>query len=141
MVTLDETLFIQIVNIIILMFLLNAVLYKPVLKVLKDRAKKIRGLKGEIVEFDQKARARQDDVDAKMREASKKAKAALDSARAEAKEAGERELNAIKTSTEDDKEKQLAEIKKQVDAAAKDLKANLDGFASDMAGKILGRSL
>jgi len=141
MVTLDETLFFQIGNIIILMFLLNAVLYKPVLKIMKDRAEKIKGLKGEIVEFDQKARARQDEVDAEMRAASKKAKEALDSARAEAKAAGEKELNAIKSSTEDDKEKQLAEIRKQVDAAAKDLKANLDGFATDIAGKMLGRSL
>ena len=59
MITMDITLFFQIVNVIILMFLLNAVLYKPVLKILRDRAEKIRGLKEEIVKFDQmRARAR-----------------------------------------------------------------------------------
>jgi len=141
MITMDETLLFQIVNVIILMFVLNAVLYKPVLKVLKDRALKVKGLKEEIVKFDHDARSRQDDVDAKMRQASKKAKQALDSARAEAKAAGEKEMKAIKAATEADKEKQLADIKKQVDAATKDLRDNVDGFATDMATKILGRSI
>jgi len=141
MITMDITLLIQMVNVIILMFLLNAVLYKPVLKILKDRAGKMKGLKEDIVKFDQDAKARQDEVDAKMREASKKAKAALDAARAEAKEAGDAETNSIKAATEADKEKQMVQIKEQVDAAVKELKANLDGFATDMASKILGRSL
>lgn len=141
MVTMDLTLFLQIVNVIILMFLLNAVLYKPVLKVLKERAAKVNGLKEEIITFDQKAKERQDEVDAKMREASKKAKAALDTARAEAKAAGDAEMDTIKSATDADKEKQMDEIRKQVDTATKELKANLNGFAQDMAGKILGRSL
>ncbi len=141
MITMDITLFIQIANVIVLMFLLNAVMYKPVLKVLKDRAEKVRCLQDEIVTFDQQARSRQDDVDAKMREASKRAKDALDSARAEAKAAGDKEMSAIKSATEEEKEKQMSEIKKQVEAATQDLKANLDVFATDMAVKILGRSL
>ncbi len=141
MITMDITLLVQIVNVIILMILLNAVLYKPVLKILRDRAGKIKGMKEDIFKFDKNARARQDEVDVKMREASKKAKAALDSARAEAKEAGDKEMNAIKTVTDADKEKQMVEIKQQVDTAMKGLKANLDGFATDMASKILGRSL
>jgi len=141
MITMDITLLVQIVNVIILMFLLNAVLYKPVLKILKERAGKINGMKEDIVKFDENARARQNEVDVKMREASKKAKAALDSARAEAKEAGDKEMDAIKSATDADKEKQMVEIKQQVDTAMKDLKANLDGFATDMASKILGRSL
>jgi len=141
MVTMDLTLFLQIVNVIILMFLLNAVLYKPVLKVLKERRAKVNGLKEEIITFDQKAKERQDEVDAKMREASKKAKDALDTARAEAKAAGDAEMDTIKSATDADKEKQMDEIRQQVDTATKELKANLDGFAQDMAGKILGRSL
>ncbi len=141
MVTMDLTLFLQIVNVIILMFLLNAVLYKPVLKVLKERSAKVNGLKEEIITFDQKAKKRQDEVDVKMREASKKAKEALDTARAEAKAAGDAEMDTIKSATDADKEKQMDEIRKQVDTATKELKANLTGFAQDMAGKILGRSL
>jgi len=76
-----------------------------------------------------------------MAKASGKAKAALDSTRAEAQSAGEQRLGAIKAEAEEGKNRQLAEIKAQIDSARAGLQANLDGFANDMASKILGRSL
>ncbi len=141
MITMDKTLFIQIINIIILMFLLNKVLYKPVLGILRERSKKMKGTQDEIERFEKNARLRQEEVDKKLAQASGKAKAALDSARAEAAAAGNEKLSAIKAEAEADKEKKMAELKNQVDTAGKNLQENLEGFASDMAGKILGRSL
>ena len=87
MITTDITLFIQIVNMIVLMFLLNGVLYKPVKKILKERSEKLQGMQEEISKFEKNARIRQEEVDAKMAQASGKAKAALDSARADAQAA------------------------------------------------------
>lgn len=141
MITMDITLFIQIVNMIILMFLLNGVLYKPVKKILKERAERQQGMQGEIAKFEKNARLRQQEVDEKMAKASGKAKAALDSTRAEAQAAGDQRLGAIKAEAEEGKNRQLAEIKAQIDSARAGLQANLDGFANDMASKILGRSL
>lgn len=141
MITMDITLVIQMVNIIILMFLLNAVLYKPVLRILRERSKKMKGTQEEIQKFEQNARLRQEEVDKKMTEASLKAKGALDSARAEAAAAGNAKLAAIKAEVEAGKEKQMTELKNQIEAAGKGLQENLDSFASDMAGKILGRSI
>ena len=141
MITMDITLLIQVVNMIILMFLLNGVLYKPVKRILKGRAEKQQGMQGEIAKFEKNARLRQQEVDEKMAKASGKAKAALDSARAEAQTAGEQKLGAIKAEADEGKNKQLAEIKAQIESARAGLQANLDGFANDMASKILGRSL
>ncbi len=141
MITMDITLLIQIVNMIILMFLLNGVLYKPVKKILKERAERQQGMQSEISKFEKNARLRQQEVDEKMAKASGKAKAALDSTRAEAQSAGEQRLGAIKAEAEEGKNRQLAEIKAQIDSARAGLQANLDGFANDMASKILGRSL
>ena len=141
MITMDITLVIQILNMIILMFLLNGVLYKPVKRILKERAEKQQGMQGEIAKFEKNARLRQQEVDEKMAKASGKAKAALDSARAEAQAAGDQKLGAIKTEAEASKEKQLADVRAQIQTAKAGLQANLDGFANDMASKILGRSL
>jgi F-type H+-transporting ATPase subunit b len=141
MITMDITLLIQIVNMVILMFLLNGVLYKPVKKILKDRAERQQGMQGEIAKFEKNARLRQQEVDEKMAKASGKAKAALDSTRAEAQAAGEQRLGSIKAEAEEGKNRQLAEIRAQIDSARAGLKANLEGFANDMASKILGRSL
>lgn len=141
MITMDITLVIQILNMIVLMFLLNGVLYKPVLQILRERSEKMKGTQGEIEKFEKNASLRQEEVDKKMVEASGKAKAALDGARAEAAAAGSEKLAAIKAEAEAIKEKKMAELKTQIDAASKGLQDNLGGFASDMAGKILGRSL
>jgi F-type H+-transporting ATPase subunit b len=141
MVTLDITLFIQMINAIVLMFILNVVLYKPVRKVMRDRAEKMKGMQSEIARVQENARLRQEEVDKKMAKASGKAKAALDSARADAAAAGDSKLAAIKAEVDEGKEKRIAEVRSQVEDAAKGLQANLDGFAVSMASKILGRSL
>ena len=141
MITMDITLVIQMINIIILMFLLNKVLYKPVLGILRERSKKMKGTQEEIERFDKDARLRQEEVDKKMAQASSKAKAALDSARTEAAAAGNEKLAAIKAEVDAEREKKMSELKSQIDSAGKSLQESLDTFAGDMAGKILGRSL
>jgi F-type H+-transporting ATPase subunit b len=141
MITMDITLVIQIVNMVVLMFLLNGVLYKPVKKILRERSEKLQGMQNEISDFEKNAKLRQEEVDAKMAKASGKAKAALDSARAEAQAAGDEKLAAIKAEADEGKEEKLAEIRSQVENARKELQAGLEGFATEMAGKILGRSL
>ncbi len=141
MVTMDITLLIQMINIIVLMFILNGVLYKPVRKILRDRSEKMSGMQSEVLRIQENARLRQEEVDKKMAKASGKAKAALDSARAEAASAGNTKLAAIKAEVEAGKEKKMADIRSQIDTAAKGLQGNLNGFAVAMASKILQRSL
>ncbi|MGW8194729.1 MAG: ATP synthase F0 subunit B [Desulforhopalus sp.] len=141
MITTDITLFIQIINMIVLMFLLNGVLYKPIRKVLKERSGKLRGMQDEISEFEKNAKLRQEEVDAKMALASGKAKAALDSARADAQAAGDEKLAAIKAEAEAAKDEKLSELKANIETVKASLQSNLDDFATEMASKILGRSL
>jgi F-type H+-transporting ATPase subunit b len=141
MITMDITLVIQIINMFVLMFLLNGVLYKPVKKILKERSEKLQGMKADVSLCEKNAQLRQEEVDAKMAKASGRAKAALDSARAEAQAAGDAKLAGIKAEADADKSKQLADISSQIESAKKSLQDNLDGFAADMASKILGRSL
>ena len=141
MITTDITLFIQIINMVVLMFLLNKVLYTPIRRILKERSEKLRGMQEDIAKFEKNAQLRQQEVDAKMAKASGKAKAALDAARTEAQKAGDEKLAAIKAEAEEAKDARLADLRSQIDSARSSLKAGLDGFATDMASKILGRSL
>ena len=141
MITIDITLVIHIINMIVLMFVLNAILYKPVLGILEKRQEKLDALSKDVEKFEQNARHRQAEVDKKMREASARAKKALDSARGEAQAAGAEKVAVIRQEVDEEKEKQLSEVRSQVDAARKELLDNITGFAQEMAGKILGRSL
>lgn len=140
MITMDITLVIQIVNMFVLMFLLNAIIYKPVRKILRERAAKMQGMHDDVAKLQENARRRQEEVNKKMTVASGRAKAALDSARAGAQAAGDEKLAAIKAEAGAAKDTQLAEVKVQIVSAGKELQANLDGFATAMASKILGRS-
>jgi len=141
MITLDITLFIHMVNIIVLMIVLNAILYKPVLGILEKREKKLESMNKDVEKFEQNARHRQEEVDKKMREASFRAKKALDGARSEAQAVGAEKLAAIRQEADAEKEKHLTEIRSQIEAARKELLDGTAGFAQEMAGKILGRSL
>jgi len=141
MITTDITLFIQIVNMVVLMFLLNGVLYKPIKNILKERSERLRGMQENISKFEKNAKLRQDEVDAKMAKASGRAKAALDSARAEAQAAGDVKLKTIRSEADSAKEAKLAELRAQIESARTSLRSDLHGFAADMASKILGRSL
>ena len=141
MITVDITLVIHIINMIVLMFVLNAILYKPVPGILEKRQGKLDVLSNDVEQFEQNARHRQAEVDKKMRQASAKAKKALDGARSEAQAAGAEKVAAIRQEVDGEKEKQLSEVRSQVDAARTELLDNVTGFAQDMAGKILGRSL
>ncbi len=141
MITVDITMVIHIINMIILMVVLNATLYKPVLGILQKRTEKIDSLNNDVEQFEENARHRQAEVDKKMHEASMKAKKALDGARSEAQAAGAEKLAAIREEADGAKEKQLSDLRSQIETARKELQDNAAGFARDMAGKILGRSL
>ena len=141
MISIDITMVIHIINMIVLMFVLNAILYKPVLGILEKRKQKIDSMHDEVAQLEQRARNRQLDLDKKMREASSKAKKALDQARAGAQAAGAEKLAVIRQESDSEKEKQLADIRSQIAAAREELQSQTEGFANDMAGKILGRSL
>jgi len=141
MISIDVTMVMHMINMVVLMFVLNAILYKPVLGILEKRAQKIESLNGDVAQFEQNARQRQAELDKKMREASSKAKKALDGARAQAQAVGAEKLAVIRKETDGVKVKQLADLKVQIETARKDLQLNTAGFAQAMAGKILGRSL
>jgi F-type H+-transporting ATPase subunit b len=141
MISVDVTLLMHIINMIVLMLVLNAILYKPVLGILEQRSRKVAALNDDVAQYEENARQRQAELDKKMREASNKAKKALDGARSQAQASGAEKLAVIRKESDNIKEKQLADLRSQVEVARKELRDNAAGFAQAMASKILGRSL
>ena len=141
MITIDITLLLHIINMIVLMFVLNAVLYKPVLGILEKRTQRLAALQGEVVQFEMNAQKQQAELDRKMREASARAKKALDEAKAKAQATGAEQLAAIRAAADADKKKALDSAHEQIETARTTLQENTADFALAMAEKILGRSL
>ncbi len=141
MIDIDLTMPIQIINILLLIVILNAVLYRPVRNVLLERQKKIGGLDGDIANFNKNAKLRLDEFDQKIRESRAKAKAEYDAVRGAAQAASNEKLAALRKGMETAKAEQLKQIQQQFAEAQIALKGQIDSFATEMASKVLGRTL
>ena len=141
MITIDLTMLIQIVNMLLLIVVLNAVLYKPIRAIIEERQKKIGGLDEGIDQFKKNAVLRQDDFAQKMKDARIRAKKEYEAARNAALAESTEKLAGLRKEVDARKAGQLAEIEKQFAAARSELQGQISGFAGEMAGKVLGRAL
>lgn len=141
MITIDVTMPIQILNVLILIVILNAVLYKPIRTILADREKKITELNKDVENFNKNASLRLEEFDQKLNEARSKGKAELDAVRGAAQASGNEMLAGIRAEADSKKAEQLDQIKAQFASAQKELKGQVEGFAKEMASKVLGRAL
>ena len=141
MITVDITMPIHILNILFLIVVLNAVLYRSVRRILAERKEKIAGLNTDIETFDKKAKLRAEEIEQKFTDARRKAKSEFDTARNEAQAAGAEKLQQIREESDKAKAEQMSTIASEVQSAEQTLKGQVESFATEMAGKVLGRAL
>ena len=141
MINLDWAFLFQLVNFGVLVLLLNVFLYKPIRKVLADRAEQISGAKAKTVEVDREVQEKVALYEARLREVKVKAGAerAVMVKEAQAEEAALIET-ARKASTDS-----LSTIKSRVAKEAVEardlLKVQARSLSLDICEKVLGRSL
>jgi len=140
MISLDGSLFIQIINFLFLICALNVVLYKPIRKILIQRKEKIAGLEQNIDVCNSDIKGKDDAFTSGLKEA-------------RAKGMGEKDA-LIQTATDEEKliiekinqkaQADLAEVREKVAKEAESvrvsLQAELDNIAIAMSHKILGRA-
>ncbi|MBU0480335.1 MAG: ATP synthase F0 subunit B [Proteobacteria bacterium] len=141
MITIDLTMLIQIANILIMIWIMNAVLYKPIRTILEERGKRIAGLEKDVENFTENGRLRLEAFDKKLNDARAKAKAELDTARGEAQTAGAAQLAEIRKKADAEKAVSLKRVEEEIGKARSELQGQVAAFATEMAGKILGRAI
>lgn len=141
MINLDLSFVIQFFNFLVLVLLLNVFLYKPIRKVLADRADQISGAKAKAAEVDREVQEKMALYEARLREV--KAKAGEERA-AMVKEAQAEEAVLVDKARKEAADS-LAAIRNRVAgeaAAAKELlKEQACSLSLDICEKVLGRSL
>ena len=139
MVSVDGSIVVQIVNFLLLIWILNMVMYKPIRKILLERKEKITGLQSVIDGSDQevveKEKAYADGV-RQARAAGQKEKETLIQAAAE-------EEKAIVGKINESAQAELKAVKEKINQEMGTVKAALedeiDAFADAIGQKILGR--
>ncbi|MDA8164948.1 MAG: ATP synthase F0 subunit B [Desulfobacteraceae bacterium] len=141
MITIDVTMLIQIVNILVLIVIMNAILYRPVRTILEQRGRKIADLQKDIETYNKNAKLRLDEFDQKVREARSKAKAEMETLRGDAQASGADQVASVRKDYDAKKSEQFGQIQAQFASVRQELQGQIEGFAREMASKVMGRSL
>ena len=137
----DWTVFIQIANFLLILWILNRILYRPIRNILLQRKEKMDGLELSIQTFNEDAEEKDQAFAAGIKEA-------------RAKGLGEKEVllqaaadeeKKIVTKVNEKAQAELADIRQKIAQEAQTAKAALqtkvDEFADDICQKILGRTV
>lgn len=139
MVSVDGSIVIQIVNFLVLIWILNMVLYKPIRKILLERKDKMVGL--------------QTDIDGSAAQVKLKEDAYVEGVR-QARAAGQTEKESLMQAAADEEKAIIGKINESAQAELKEVKAKIaqevgtvktaleeeiDAFADAIGQKILGR--
>jgi F-type H+-transporting ATPase subunit b len=139
MVSVDGSLVLQIVNFLLLIWIMNMVLYKPIRKILLERKAKVAGLESDIDGSAQAVKSKEDAYAAGVREA----RAAGQKEKEALLEAAAQEEKAIIGKINESAQAELKEVKEKIAQEVGGVKAALeeevDAFADAIGKKILGR--
>ena len=141
MIDIDWTLYAQIINFLLLVFLLNVVLFRPIRNALKERQAKLLAQETEINLLTDQGRSLEDEIKEEL--------AAARRAGAGARETLVQEGAQAEATLLDEVKKQVAlewatvekKIKADMAKARASLKTQAQSFAQLLATKILGREL
>ena len=140
MIVIDGSVFIQIVNFVFLIWILNTVLYTPIRKALRQRNEKVAGLENNIYTYTRDSREKEASFELGIKDARKrglKEKDALLQAAAE-------EEKKIIIKIDEKAQAEIAAIREKIAKDARHVRETLqqeiEVFAEEIERKILGRS-
>ncbi len=141
MIDIDSTLWLQLVNFLVLIFILNALLFKPILGIMEKRRQQFEGARDEV-------RGLHESVETKMaeyEEAVRKAKQQAMEQKAELVKEGAEEARKIVDAVRGVIPKMMEEFQgkmnREIDEARGVLKNQSRRLSLEIAEKVLGRSL
>jgi F-type H+-transporting ATPase subunit b len=141
MIDLDWTLFAQIINFLILVFLLNLVLFKPIRQGLKNRQARLADFASEVDGIQSQGQGVQSQVQESLAEARRQGVGQREKLRQEGSQSEASLLEQVKREVDEEWARVEKKIKEDMGKARKTLQGQAKSFAQNMAAKILGREV
>jgi len=141
MISVDYTFFIQMANFIALIFILNAILYKPIRKILIERKKKIQGYEEGIEGLQRDASEKEETFQAKIGEAKTKGFQEKEALKQTGQEEEKQLISEINQKAQAELEAVRGQIAKDAEVARRGLQRDIKVFSAAIAEKILGRAV
>lgn len=141
MIEIDWTLPVQIVNFLLLVFLLNKVLFRPIRGVLQERQALFDGLRGDISSLNAAEQEVRQGIQNELLAARRSGLTKRDMLKQEGSAMEASLLEKAKAEAEAEMARMAEKIKADVAAAREVLRPQAQTFAYELAAKILGREV
>ncbi|MEJ2095706.1 MAG: ATP synthase F0 subunit B [Deltaproteobacteria bacterium] len=141
MINIDGSLYIQIINFIFLIWILNLLLYKPIRSIILKRKEKFSGLAQDIEQTETKAMEQDAAFSEGIKEARVKGLEEKKSRMLEGSQEEKQILSKINEKAQADLLKIKEQIAKETEQAKTALMKEVDAFADAISEKILGRTV
>lgn len=141
MIKLDWTLFLQFINFVILMAVLNALLFKPLRAALQARREAIEGSRAKVQDIDEQVQAQIARYEAQLQEARQQGAQERATLRKAAQEEEARILGEANQKSAEKLQTIKEQIQVEVGVARQALRNETEALAKEIAGKVLGRAV
>jgi F-type H+-transporting ATPase subunit b len=141
MIDLDWTLGAQIINFLVLVYLLNLVLFRPIRKSLKERQARMQAYEASVAQLAEQSQGIAGEIQVNLAAARREGLGQKEGLRQEGSQAEASLLEKVKQEVDAEWGRVEKKIKEDIGKARKSLKTQAQSFAQVMAAKILGREL
>jgi len=141
MIDIDYTLLVQLANFIVLIFVLNVLLIKPMMKHLAERDDKISSSHGQAKANMEKAESMLAEYEAGLADARMKANQAYTAVQQEGIAQQRAKLVEAREKAQEMMGKAMAELDSEAGKARKTLETEMAKLPADIASKLLGRAI
>jgi F-type H+-transporting ATPase subunit b len=131
--------FAQLANFLLLLIILNAILYKPILRIFKERESSTTGFLEDAKSMDSDKDELMAQIDAKLSDARNSAKSIFESLSEEGKAAQKQTVGSAQNESVDINKKARDDIEAATDKARASLKADIESFSKQIVAKLVGK--
>ena len=139
MINVNATLIVQIINFLILLFILNRILLRPIMDIVEKRSAKIEDEKERLINLEEETRTLMEKCISIEKESRKKAMEQSALLKKEAGEQAEEFFNKAKDEISGIREETDKEIESKIEEASQSLKKMASDIAEELTEKVIGR--
>ncbi len=137
----DSTVFIQVLNFLLLLFAMHMVLYRPIRRVLAQRKEEVNSLETVINDYRNRSEAHEQGIEDRRVQASKEGIEQKELLKGQALEEEKDILGEAASLADERIGTAMGDLESKLKAVRKSLEDQMADFSNELAEKILGRSI
>ncbi|MCG6916225.1 MAG: ATP synthase F0 subunit B [Deltaproteobacteria bacterium] len=141
MINPDITLFVQMINFLILLFILNLILFRPIRNIIRERNQIIESFNSDITSLTDEAQDSMERFEQKVLEAKKEGMSRVQGKKGEGEQAEAELIAATNEEVQAKIQEARQKVASDIQGARTQLQAQVQAFSVAVTEKVLGRSI